>query len=431
MVNAFVMVIWGKTPYLVGALTTAQSLKDVGTKNEIVLLYAQINGINKYLDECKKVFDRIIQIDLYNNYSVIDPLLERQKKYYKGYFFNTVLTRWACLELEEYDKICNIDSDTVFIRNPDSVFECNTPAAVFKTPFMVPYAKNGYPNPYINIGHNKIVNRKIIENAFKTSSVANGFMVLLKPDKKVFNKIKNIMKKERPYGHKKCISGADEQIITDVYFRDKIDWYNIEPYYMMVPWKIKNFYNNMHMNKSISLHYFLDKPWEEGESAKYIDTAYWWRVFYHITDDVISNECSTWLKSLIPKRILEQSHKILSDAHKQHLFDINIKDVISYPPTYTKVGGGNQTTSYSILLLIPLLFIIIFVLYNNTNNKSNFSGVELQTTQQPLTNSPAPDYTISNSPLNPISDNVNNNIPWGMGNALLSNLSTPNSVLNP
>jgi hypothetical protein len=56
MTNAWVFVIWGLEKYIIGAIAGAQSLRDLGTRHKIVLLYAAMPAKLDYLAG-KGVFD--------------------------------------------------------------------------------------------------------------------------------------------------------------------------------------------------------------------------------------------------------------------------------------------------------------------------------------------------------------------------------------
>jgi hypothetical protein len=41
------------------------------------------------------------------------------------------LTKYACLHLEQYDKVCLLDVDVIVLRNMDDIFQIQAPAGSF------------------------------------------------------------------------------------------------------------------------------------------------------------------------------------------------------------------------------------------------------------------------------------------------------------
>jgi hypothetical protein len=92
---AWCLAIWGKPQYLVGAIATAHSLREVKTQYDIVLLY---NGLDlaPFSLESTKLFDLIQEVPLLEIQAVPMPS-KRQNQLYKGFFSTTVCTKWQCL----------------------------------------------------------------------------------------------------------------------------------------------------------------------------------------------------------------------------------------------------------------------------------------------------------------------------------------------
>lgn len=414
---AYVMVIWGNEKYIIGALVSAYSLLMVNTKHDIVIMVANMLEFDKYSEVCDKFGIIVKKIDLYENNNLIDPKTERQKEFYQGYFYQTVITKWKCLDLVEYKKICFLDADVIFIRNPDRIFNYNAPASIFKTPFMYPYTikKTGrIYNPYVDIGDGDKIPKHVILDGLKRSSSVSGFLVLLEPKKGAFKELVNLLNtfNGRKYGYYGSFSAIDEQIITDYYYKKNVDWYNIDPYILITPWLITDFYrkeinkksfNLLENNKKIKvenkyfeitldikdvigLHYLHDKPWEKGEGEKYLDTAFWWNWFFRLCDDVTEDTANN-LKKMIDSNILSEGKKKIEDANKIKLLDIDRDKKIIYQDTYTptkKYRGGDEAdngddvdklildiNNYSrifAIIIVLLIFCIVYLIIRNFIN---------------------------------------------------------------
>lgn len=291
--GAWVLVIWGLSKYLIGALTTAFSLKNVKTKYPIILMVADMPDFKNFETICNKVFDSIVHIDL-QRIKTIPPKTQRQKELYAGYFQETVITKWSCLLLKEYEKVCFLDSDIIFQHSADELFKLNAPAGCFSTPFMKPYAhKGGIDNPYGILKHGQEIKPSTVLAGLKNSSSVNGSIVLLEPNVDDFKRImKMVTEKKDGYGHPGSYSTVDEQAISEYYACEGKTWSYIHQIFEAIPWKW-NWLPNMKpdLTRLIGLHYYHDKPWiKGGEGELWDDTKIWWYVFVGVWKILDSKE---------------------------------------------------------------------------------------------------------------------------------------------
>ena len=203
---------------------------------------------------------------------------------------------------------------------------------------MVPYDKNvnRVKNPYQFIKDGEKVSMEIMENALNLhTSIANGYMILLKPSKEYYDKLKDMIsyheEHNTQFGYVDSLSGIDEQAIVDIYHKDKVEWFNMDPYNCISPWHVNRIYPSLKLNQMITLHYLHDKPWEEGEgSKKWPDTAFWWINFDNLIKK-ISPKFGEYLISLIPDNIYKERLNIIKAA--KDLLNYNIDDDVEYPST--------------------------------------------------------------------------------------------------
>ncbi len=302
--NAYVAVVWGDIKYLIGALAMAFSLKNIKTKYPIILMI----GEDMLYDEniCKKVFDIIIPIQV-TKFKCIPPKTAKQKEFYGGYFQETVMNKWKCMDLIEYDKVLFVDSDIIFQHNPDDLFALTAPAGCFSNPFMKPYApKGGLPNPYGVLKHGQKINaEQVMFNMSTRTSCVNGAIVLLEPKIDDFNKlIKMIEESKDGYGHLNNYSTSDEQAICEFYSRNGKDWENIDPIYEAIPWKIDGWVPQVKgdITKIVGLHYYHSKVWTKGEGFDWDDTKHWWLIFNKFYGGLFEPQ-KKYIKSIVEKEV--------------------------------------------------------------------------------------------------------------------------------
>jgi len=305
---SWVFVVWGKDKYLVGAIVAALSLRKVNTQYDITLMYALDNDlstetINKLTQENTTehpLFNSCIKIPL-QKITTIQPKTRRQQELYGGYFSQTSITKWSCLNLIQYNKICFVDIDIIFLQNPDKLFETQAPAACFSNPYTHLFSRNGIRSPYPHLKHNQIVNTSDIIRGLD-SIVCSGGMVILEPKAGEFDKMLEWVNSHTMYGHSNCYSGIDEQIITEWTTKNNIKWTHIDPIYQLIPWQtkwvpeVKGDYT-----KAIGLHFYHDKPWEKGQSQGWPDIQLWWNLFKQLPTDI-----KAFTSSLIDPVILEK-----------------------------------------------------------------------------------------------------------------------------
>ena len=343
--NAWVYVVWGNIKYLIGAIVSAYSLKKLNTKHKIVLMYdknlikiATRNGTpgvlisNKWADstelleipsELTDIFDEIIPIDLIQLNSVLFGTVKQQQLYNKT-FNDYSINKWQCLNLIQYNKVCFIDSDIIFINKDynefelDDIFNITTPAGCFTNPFLDKFTrqtKPGIRSYYTNemiTNNNDIIPSNVILKSLKDSTVISGGMVLLTTKANEFDKLIKYAKsvsvkigKEIVYGNKNCYSGIDEQLISEYYASQNINWHYIHQIYQMIPWHYKNWYPQLlNYNASIGLHYYHDKPWELGQGNDWPDVVYWWNIYITLPDSL-----KTILNEFIPQKLVSKYDK--------------------------------------------------------------------------------------------------------------------------
>ena len=211
-----------------------------------------------------KVYDEVIEvpyIDIKTN-----PLYSQKQMDKYSSWITSSYTKWNALGLNKYSKVMLIEADIIFLKNNDSLFELNTPAGTFSSAFWT--RKSDYSAKKTG----DIVDSKEILNGVKHSHALIGSMVLLKPDKSQLTKFIEWLRKHEPYGHTECISGPDEQSISEYYADLGVNFTMIGKEYNAIPWK----YSWLEGVTPRVFHYFnVEKPWDMPR-GKWTDIEPWW-----------------------------------------------------------------------------------------------------------------------------------------------------------
>lgn len=277
---AWVFVIWGNTKYIVGAVAAAYSLRLVGTRHKIILLYADLK-IPAGMD---KIFDKTISVPLLR-FKVNALKTKRQQELYGGYFSETANTKWNCLRLTAFEKVMYVDSDIVFTKNCDHLFQLAAPAACFSSPFAEPYAPGGIKNVYGHIIHGDTIPPSKILASLRGGLVASGALVLLAPVKGAIDDHIKWMHEHEPYGHALSYSAIDEQSLCEWYASAGMAWTHMDQRYQYVPWKPKWLpWTKNPLRDASAIHFYHSKVWETGEGTDWPDVKVWWHA-WHLLED--------------------------------------------------------------------------------------------------------------------------------------------------
>lgn len=299
--------------YVPGALVLAKSWRacyescetPVRVVDLICMVTPDVSHVARKL--LSTVFTRVIEV-AYIRHPVMYDATEKQQKMY-GRWMSCAFTKWNCLTLVEYDKICFIDADMVFLQNASVLFETTpTPAATWSSPWSAPYAaveaKRAPPpaNPYGRPRHGQVVSSETIAAILyaprKRGPVSSGALVLLSPQPGDMELFQEMVHEHKAYGHH-CSSGIDEQAIVDFYHRiKKSAWHHIHQSFQMIPWRVEWLLNETHdykgdflagpgaagnakdatwiVSNSFMFHYFGVKPWSAA-CQSWPDLVHWTR----------------------------------------------------------------------------------------------------------------------------------------------------------
>jgi len=276
--NAYVTLFMHNPNYIYGTITLGYSLKLTNTKYDLVCMVTDdlYEKYNKYLE---LVYDKIVKIP-YVNFNEHSLTIKKHKEIYNEWY-NISYTKWECLKLTEYNKICFLDSDLLILKNIDHLFEIDAPAACFVN-YWSEFGNN--KNYYRNIKYGKKIPNEIIKNALNSSFVLVAHCVILEPNINEYTEYKKFVFNNF-IPSKRCISMLDEQAITAFYMTLNKQWTQLHYIYNTIPWKMS--ITNMKKSKDkivlyqpYILHYFNKvKPWMDYND-EWID-IYIWYEFYN------------------------------------------------------------------------------------------------------------------------------------------------------
>lgn len=272
---AYVTLLMCNPSYVYGSLTLAYSLRLTNTKHDIICMVTD-DLYNIYKDVLQTVYDKVISI----KYLSYTGRLISQKQYdIYGDWYKYSYTKWVCLNLTEYAKICFLDSDLIIIRNIDDVFRLKTPAACF----VNSWSEYGYNsiNYYKNIKYGELIPDSIIRKGLKDSFTLVAHCVILEPIEDSINKFHRFMTSNQT-NNDKCISMLDEKAIAKFQLYIGNQWTQMSYQYNTIPWKMSK--TNISIdadgkkifNQPYILHYFnKKKPWMTYRND-WIDLGVWW-----------------------------------------------------------------------------------------------------------------------------------------------------------
>ena len=259
MACAYVTLVMKGDSYIPGALALAYSLRQTGTKHDLVCMVTpDVTGI----DALSEVFDHVVKVDYltYETWHWQQPNKHAEAKY--NSWMSVALTQFRCLGLVHYRKVFFLDADVLVHRNMDCVFKMRSPAGTFVVSGKA---------------HGEAVHpREIEEITRRKGYVCVASSLLLSPGKAVYRDFLSYVEQlHRKYngviGEKGMKSGINEQIIA---------WFYSE--YMGYNWtNLSNSFQHCRWVKPDAkfqppfLHHYVEprKPWEDPKRTEWWDVA--------------------------------------------------------------------------------------------------------------------------------------------------------------
>ena len=251
MKYAFVLIHFGSNPvYFEYELYSVFMIRSI-CNYDFVYMYSKSDTPLKFVEVMKKFNVKTVEYDD----SVINKKIDNFKSVYEHFnTFKTCAFFYANM-LTEYDKVCVIESDQVYKKGFEKVFELNGPAILYY---------NQPPSDYDK--HNKLsIDKKFIISECNKNSHTNGGILVFKPDKKIIDTyIKNIdiiAEKNCSYPNETLFLYTNN-IIYNVPFRYNASHYMFEKKYSK---EILNYHFNSTIYKplnNIKDNYKIDKKFK-------------------------------------------------------------------------------------------------------------------------------------------------------------------------
>jgi lipopolysaccharide biosynthesis glycosyltransferase len=297
---AFVTLLMKNPHYVFGGMVMGYSLRLTNTKHLITCMITE-DLYDDYHELLETVFDKVFSIPYITQ--TIDKLCSKKQDEIYGEWKNVSFTKWQCLALTEYEKICFLDADLIIVKNIDHLFDLKTPAACFKN-FWSDFGRSGSTtNYYEGIKYGDEIKESCIRRGLSDGYVLVAHCVVLTPSIDAYNGFIKYMK----CGYKqftKCISMVDETSITDYMLQTGQKWTQLDYIYNTIPWHINK--TNVEYDPEFKttkfkppkiLHYFnKEKPWIMNR-GKWEDIEIWWQYY----DDMKKNIPTTKFNDIFAK----------------------------------------------------------------------------------------------------------------------------------
>ncbi|GKT25095.1 Glycosyl transferase, family 8 like protein [Aduncisulcus paluster] len=255
------LVLDGNPVYVGGAIVLAESLRFHGTKANIVVI-AEKTIPKQWISVMEQFFDDVVLVD-----PVVGDVVKTGWKRFEHLYSSWLprcFTKFRALELEQYEKICFLDSDMVAIAPTDEVFTYRVPAGV------VTGDKGACPPgfaPPLGVLHS-------IQHRYGVSAAC----MLLKPSKSDFKRLLNCLdthgaalfdpklaatpttsSSSHRYldGIRRYNAGPDEVVISLLY---ALEWTALPWGFNIQGWLAGKVLGTEDGPARI-LHYVTDKPW--------------------------------------------------------------------------------------------------------------------------------------------------------------------------
>lgn len=294
MTRAIVTLIMKGNRYVDGAIGMAISCRKNGWNEDLVCM---ITPDVTETDQLTKIFNRVVKVPLLQK-NVKDMTSFKQRTLYASWM-DISFTKWNCLKLK-YSKVLFIDADIILFKNPSEIFNLQAPAAWFGS---VSAAKAGLYYAFSDSKNGEEINSQELEKAingqlkYKTF-ILSGAMVLVEPDKILYQSYIDWLDKEsEPFGYSN-FSSCDEQAIALFLHLQKKKWTQMDKNWQVIPWHADWMALNGEANQAYGWHYFgSEKPWEKI-SDRWGDVKVWRDIFEERSDFFLKKSSNKIVKGI-------------------------------------------------------------------------------------------------------------------------------------
>lgn len=270
--DAFVTLVMNGGRYIPGAIALAHSLRLTQTRHRIVCMIDETIQGGDY-SKLAWHFDEIVLVKKITDPETLPMITPKQQERYSSWI-NSSYTKWACLSLTQYRRVCFMDADNIVLRNIDHIFD-HSPAACFRPFIPQGRAGNILKNPYPeNPKLGSTVDLIHIKMSLRYRGMVAGGSVVVLPTGR-FNEYVNYIESgefRKFHATTECLSGPDEISIVAFMMRYGYNWKHLPYTYSVVPWRNNGLKPEQYM---IITYTGSEKPWEQDN---WEDQIYYKRV---------------------------------------------------------------------------------------------------------------------------------------------------------
>ena len=275
---AFVSLVMKDPRYVHGALVLGHSLRLVGTKHKTICMLTP-DLFDEYHRILGTAFNEVLLVPYIENTKW--EMTTNKQKYIYDPWIHSSFTKWQCLGLVKYDKVCFLDADLVIVQNIDHLFKLSAPAALFANLW---FEKQNKTPQYPSTG---LIPEADIRRGLAQSFVLVGHCVVLAPTEGLLLEFQTFLQSSRFVKNEACFSGLDEVSIVSFMLDKNQQWTQLDVSYNSIPWHISNT-NIQQLNtgpypgvqlftRPKILHFFnAKKPWLTARTI-WPDVEIWWQ----------------------------------------------------------------------------------------------------------------------------------------------------------
>jgi len=291
---AYITLVMKGDKYVPGAAVLGQSFKKFSVGHPTYCMVTNDVSLPAQ-DLLGKIYDKVFIVPMIESKKRTKFATEFQENMYKSWI-DASYTKWSFLNPDIYkdvkvpDKVVFVDSDALLRRNINRLFTLSTPACVFSSGYGRNVMDNGLYESYGKPRYGEVIPKSKIAFALNMNNkkrskkestyVLAGALTMQKPDKKMYNRMIEIIKdcelKDKPYGHFGVVSGHDEQMLGELMLELDHDPVHITPGYAWDAGRVGWVPNEA--DRAVIHYYGNQKPWFIPRVNHWKDTDEWWSV---------------------------------------------------------------------------------------------------------------------------------------------------------
>ncbi|KTW27804.1 hypothetical protein T552_02243 [Pneumocystis carinii B80] len=263
-----------KNGYLNGVLTLNYTLTKVKTQYPLLVIYTSKCPTN-VLSILEKSGIKTKYVETLQPSKTLDYGTDTKR-------FNECFNKLRAFELFEYERVVFIDSDMIFMKNADELFDIHLDRGFIACAYACvcnPRKKPHYPKEWIPSNCAYTIQQNLQSDSLTSSTygteMMNSGLVVLNPNPEEFSKIFEHVKNYDKYPLS-MLSFAEQSLLSSLY---KGKWTPL-PYIYNALKTLRTVHKELWNNDDVKIvHYILNKPWHDENMGLNSDDpthAWWW-----------------------------------------------------------------------------------------------------------------------------------------------------------